>query len=106
MSVVLSARRVYRSSLFVCSGFRFLFLHFEEKETSSIIMQCDDCVRVCSFSFVALEFTRFSSHYTQRMVKQSPQDLSEREAKEQACYGAHIAKSWNVELSLGRWEFF
>ena len=35
-------------------------------------------------------------------VKLSPQELSDREVNEQASYGAHIAKSWNVELSLGR----
>ena len=32
----------------------------------------------------------------------SPMEFSDREVNEQASYGAHIAKSWNVELSLGR----
>ena len=35
-------------------------------------------------------------------MKLSSQELSDREVKEQASYVAHIAKSWNVELSLGR----
>ena len=58
------------------------------------------CLFAVDFDF--LEFTRCSSHYTQFMVKLSSQELSEREAKEQVSYGAHIAKCWNVELPLGR----
>ena len=51
-------------------------------------MQRNECLMACHNSFVALK------------VKLSPQKVSGKEVEEQAIYRAHIAKRWNVELSV------
>ena len=88
-----------------CSFYQWSLSNWCECSVVFLAVSCDaSTVLRCLFAvdFDFLELTRFSSHYTQLMVKLSSQELSEREAKEQASYRWHIAKCWNVELPLGR----